>query len=248
MEKDINFKKLLCYNIVNNNECLYKTKCMFAHSIEEQKKETIREHIYYLINICDDLSTIDINDNKELLNEFVIYTKECKNCIYKKCPGGFNCKFGACLKELKICYNDLIYGKCFCILRNETTLEGKLIKRCLNGIHLTEKKLIPYQQRLNNESNLSDLSLFINDFSYGINNRFNTITLILNDNTIDKIKQLLKYNTKKINDKLINTKINSDNSDNSNNSNNSDNSDNSSSDTFNTEEDIEINKLLEDIN
>ena len=64
MEKEINFKKLLCYNIVNNNECLYKTKCMFAHSIEEQKKEVIREHIYYLINTCDDFSTVDINENK----------------------------------------------------------------------------------------------------------------------------------------------------------------------------------------
>jgi hypothetical protein len=237
MEKDINFKKLLCYNIVNNNECLYKTKCMFAHSIEEQKKEVIRDHLYYLINTCDDLSTIDINENKDILNEFIIYTKECKNCIYKKCPGGFNCKFGACLRELKICYNDLIYGKCSCNLRDEITLEGKPIKRCINGIHLTEKKLIPYQQRLNNESNLSDLSFFINDFNYGINNRFNTITLILNDNTIEKIKQLLKYNSKKLNEKLIDTKINF-----------SDNSDNSSSDTFNTEEDKEINKLLEEIN
>jgi hypothetical protein len=239
MEKDINFKKLLCYNIVNNNECLYKSKCMFAHSIEEQNKEVIRDHIYYLINICEDLSTVDINENKELLNEFIIYTKECRNCIYKKCPGGFNCKFGVCLKELKICYNDLIYGKCSCNLRNETTLEGKPIKRCINGIHLTEKKLIPYQQRLNNESNLSDLSLFLNDLNYGIKNRFNTITIMLNDNTIEKVKQLLKYNTKKINNKLINTNINFE--DNS-------NSDNSSSDTFNTEEDLEINKLLEEIN
>lgn len=240
MEKDINFKKLLCYNIVNNNECLYKSKCMFAHSIEEQKKEVIREHIYYLINTCEDLSTIDINENKELLNELIIYTKECKNCIYKKCPGGFNCKFGVCLKELKICYNDLIYGKCFNNLRDESTLEGNPVKRCINGIHLTEKKLIPYQPRSNNETNLSDLALFINDFNYGINNKFNTITLILNDNTIEKVKQLLNYNDKRLNKKLIDCKINF--------QDNSDNSDNCSSDTFNTEEDREINKLLEEIN
>jgi hypothetical protein len=241
MEKEINFKKLLCYNIVNNNECLYKNKCMFAHSIEEQKKDLIREHIYYLINICDDLSTIDINENKELLNEFIIYTKECKNCLYKKCPGGFNCKFGVCLKELKICYNDLIYGKCFNYLREESTLENKLVKRCCNGIHLTEKKLIPYQQRLHNESNFTDLKLFVNDFNYGINNRFNTLTLILNDNTIEKVKQLLKYNTKKLNEKIIDTKINLDNNSDTQN-------DNTSEDTFNTDDCLEINQLLEDIN
>jgi hypothetical protein len=240
MEKDINFKKLLCYNIVNNNECLYKHKCMFAHSIEEQKKEVIREHIYYLINICEDLSTVDINENKDLLNELIIYTKECKNCIYKKCPGGFNCKFGVCLKDLKICYNDLIYGKCLNNLRDEKTIEGKPIKRCIYGIHLTEKKLIPFQQRSNNETNLSDLALFINDFNYGINNKFNTITLILNDNTIDKVKELLNSNDKKLNRKFIDLKNNF--------KENSDYSDNSSSDTFNTEEDIEINKLLEEIN
>jgi hypothetical protein len=240
MEKDINFKKLLCYNIVNNNECLYKTKCMFAHSILEQKKEDIREYLYSLINIDEDLSTIDININKELLNELIIYTKECRNCILKKCPGGFNCKFGTCLKELKICYNDLIYGKCFNNLRDEISLEGKSIKRCCNGIHLTEKKLIPYQQRLNNELNLSELSIFVNDYNYGINNKFNTISLLLNDNTINKVKYLLKYNNKNINNAKINFYKDSDNNSESLN-------DNDSSDTFNSEEDREINEILQSI-
>ena len=111
----------------------------------------------------------------------------------------------------------------------------------MNGIHLTEKKLIPYQQRLNNESNLSDLSLFINDINYGVNNRFNTLTLILNDNTIEKVKELLKYNNKKLNEKLADTKINfEDNSDSQN--------DNISIDTFNTDDCLEITELLEDIN
>ena len=99
------------------------------------------------------------------------------------------------------------------------------------------KKLIPYQQRLNNESNLSDLALFINDFNYGIKNRFNTITLILNESTLEKVKQLLKYNGKKLNEKLMDSRINLED--------NSDNSDNLSTNTFNSEEDREINKLLE---
>ena len=35
MENKYNFKKLLCYNIVNNCKCVYKHKCMFAHTLEE---------------------------------------------------------------------------------------------------------------------------------------------------------------------------------------------------------------------
>jgi hypothetical protein len=181
MEKDYNFKKLLCYNIVNNNECLYKSKCMFAHNINEQKKETIREYIYDIINVIDDASVIDIYDDKNLLNELLVYTKECKNCINKKCPGGYNCKFGACLRDLRICYNDLLYGKCFNCLKEDISMEGKPIKRCINGIHLTEKKLIPYQQRINGEINLSELSIFFNEYDLGKNNKFNTISLILNE-------------------------------------------------------------------
>jgi hypothetical protein len=229
MEKDYNFKKLLCYNIVNNNECLYKSKCMFAHNINEQKKEVIREYVYDIINVIDDISVIDIYDDKNLLNELLIYTKECKNCINKKCPGGYNCKFGACLRDLRICYNDLLYGKCFNCLKEDISLEGKTIKRCINGIHLTEKKLIPYQQRINGEINLSELSIFFNEYDLGKNNKFNTISLILNDNTIKKVKYLINYNKKnenlnfKLNNDLLNNDLlNDDNSSEGNKSNDND--------------------------
>jgi hypothetical protein len=214
MEKDYNYKKLLCYNIVNYNECLYKSKCMFAHNINEQKKEVIREYIYDIINVIDDISVIDIYDDKNLFNELLIYTKECKNCINKKCPGGYNCKFGACLRDLRICYNDLLYGKCFNCLKEDKSLEGKTIKRCINGIHLTEKKLIPYQQRINGEINLSELSIFFNEYDLGKNNKFNTISLILNDITIKKVKYLINYNKKNeiLNFKINNNLLNDDNS------------------------------------
>jgi hypothetical protein len=202
MEKDYNYKKLLCYNIVNYNECLYKSKCMFAHNINEQKKEVLREYVYDIINSIDDISVIDIYEDKNLFNELLVYTKDCKNCINKKCPGGYNCKFGACLRELKLCYNDLLYGKCFNCLKEDVSLEGKPIKRCINGIHLTEKKLIPYQQRINGEINLSELSIFFNEYDLGKNNKFNTISLVLNDNTIKKVRYLINYNKKNENLKL----------------------------------------------
>jgi hypothetical protein len=183
---------------------------MFAHNINEQKKEVLREYVYDIINSIDDISVIDIYEDKNLFNELLVYTKDCKNCINKKCPGGYNCKFGACLRELKLCYNDLLYGKCFNCLKEDVSLEGKPIKRCINGIHLTEKKLIPYQQRINGEINLSELSIFFNEYDLGKNNKFNTISLVLNDNTIKKVRYLINYNKKNENLKLNKDILNDD--------------------------------------
>ena len=60
MDKENNFKKLLCYNIVNNNDCIYKNKCMFAHELKEQKKDILRDYIYKIILVYDDLCNINI--------------------------------------------------------------------------------------------------------------------------------------------------------------------------------------------
>jgi hypothetical protein len=199
MDKENNFKKLLCYNIVNNNDCIYKNKCMFAHELAEQKKDILRDYIYKIILINDDLCNINIFENKSLMNELLIYTKECKNCINNKCPGGYNCKFGACTKELKICYNDLLYGKCFYTLKNEVNKYGKTYKKCINGIHLTEKNLVPYNQRLNVDFNITNNILFPCE-TISFFNKQNTISLLLNDNTISKIRIFLnKINNKNIN-------------------------------------------------
>lgn len=168
-----NVKKLLCYNIVNNSKCFYKHKCMFAHNLFEQKKEPIREYIINMIYSLDDLSNIDIFEDKILFNELTIYTKECKNCLNKKCPGGYNCKFGVCVKDIKICYNDLMYGKCYNSLKEENK-NDKIIKRCIHGIHLTEKNLIPYYQRIPFDIYSDDNNSFkLNDINYNIKN--NTI-------------------------------------------------------------------------
>lgn len=189
MENKYNFKKLLCYNIVNNCKCVYKNKCMFAHTLEEQKKEPIRQYIYNMLYVWEDLSNININEDKTLLNELIIMTKECKNCINKKCPGGYNCKFGTCLKENKICYNDLYYGKCY-----NTTIESNqneiILNRCINGIHLTEKKLIPYNQRiLSDITNFETKSLLKNNIGFNLKN--NIISILLNDNTIKYVKDIV---------------------------------------------------------
>jgi hypothetical protein len=189
IENRQNYKKLLCYNTVNNCKCVYKSKCMFAHTLGEQKKEPMRQYIHNMIYKWEDLSEININEEKELLDELIILTKECKNCINKKCPGGYNCKFGVCLRENKICYNDLIYGKCYGMLM-ETKHDNIILHRCINGIHLSEKKIIPYNQRM-----LSDLTNMESNFfvKYNIHFNFknNIISMELNDNTIKLVKDII---------------------------------------------------------
>jgi hypothetical protein len=165
---------------------------MFAHNIDEQLKEPNRELIYNIIYNYDDLSNINIKENKELFDELLIFTKECKNCINKKCPGGYNCKFGVCVKELKICYNDLLNGKCTLQLKEEI-VNGKSIKRCCCGIHLTEKNLIPYYQRISCEINILDYGIFLFD-NVNYYSKINTISVMLNDNTIKFIKPLITKN------------------------------------------------------
>jgi hypothetical protein len=204
-KKDNNFKKLLCYNIVNNLKCLYKTKCMFAHTLDEQNKDSYRGFINDMIYEYNDLSNININDNKELYEELLIYTKECKNCINKKCPGGYNCKFGVCMKELKVCYNDLLYGKCTNQLTKEIINNEKqvIIHRCINGIHLSEKNLIPYYQRLSNEINILDNGSYLCD-NINYFSKINTISLILNEKTIKIAKYILSKKNNKYEGNIIN--------------------------------------------
>jgi len=189
MDNKNNFKKLLCYNIVNNCKCVYKNKCMFAHTLEEQIKEPIRIFIHKMLYEWDDLSEINLNEDKLLFDELTILSKECKNCMNKKCPGGYNCKFGVCLRENKICFNDMMYGKCYNMLM-EVNENGNVLYKCINGIHLSEKKLIPYNQRM-----LSDLTNIETNFlikhNVSFNSKNNIISLCLNDNTINMIKDII---------------------------------------------------------
>ena len=187
MENKYNFKKLLCYNIVNNFNCIYKNKCMFAHTLDEQKKEPLRQYINDMIYEMYDLSLINICKNKILFDELIILTKECKNCINKKCPGGHNCKFGTCLRDNKICYNDLMYGKCYNVML-ETKNNDIIIHRCIHGIHLSERNLIPYNQRMLYELTNMDKKIINNDISF--NSKNNIISLNLNDKTIKIVKDI----------------------------------------------------------
>ena len=50
MENNKNVKILLCNNTVNGNKCAYRSKCMFAHDLNEQIIEPKRVIIYKMIN------------------------------------------------------------------------------------------------------------------------------------------------------------------------------------------------------
>ena len=65
----------------------YREAWAFAHNLNEQKKDINREFIYDMIYKLTDLSNTNINENKELFEELMIFTKECKNCINEVCQG-----------------------------------------------------------------------------------------------------------------------------------------------------------------
>ncbi len=193
---EYNFKKLLCYNTIKNIPCTYKVKCLFAHNLEEQQKDHYRDLIYKMIMTYNDLSDINIYNDNELFDNLITYTYECKNCINNQCAGGYNCKYGVCIKSLKICYNDLVYGKCSNKLCNNI---------CIHGHHLTEKKLIPYNQYLfvkninikiinvdNENGNGNDI-----DDDKNQNQNLKAYSMIkLNNDNIKKIKNILNFSAK----------------------------------------------------
>ena len=176
-----NVKKILCYNILNTNKCSYGNKCMFAHSLSEQKKDYYREFIINIILKENDLSNLNNCEDTKLLTELLIFTKECKNCLIKKCNGGYNCKYGTCDTNIKICKNDILNGKC----KKEV---DKKTSSCVNGLHLTEKKLIPYNLQLYTYPNTNFL-LFNNNNN---NNNANIEKMLFNSENIENIKKAIR--------------------------------------------------------
>jgi hypothetical protein len=108
-----NLKKLLCNNYLEYGKCNYGNKCLYSHSLNEQKVEIIRKKAYKILNEYLEFNNIDktviteINENRELQKSLLQLTKICNECLLGKCPGGYNCKHGAINEKYHICYNDL---------------------------------------------------------------------------------------------------------------------------------------------
>lgn len=130
-------KRILCYSIFNNTKCPYDKYCMYSHSLKTQKKDVLRETAYNIIENDIMLDKIDLLNDDKLYSTLLELTNTCSQCVKKKCPGGYNCKFGVFNEKLQICKKDLESGKC-----NESC----------PFIHLTNRGLIPYNtQKYNKE-------------------------------------------------------------------------------------------------
>lgn len=126
-------KKVLCIKIVHGNVCQYGDKCMYAHSLAEQKIDPMRHKVYTILKNKHDLTNLDIINDTKLFNTMMSLTKVCIQCTKRMCPGGYNCRHGAISQKYRICYDDLIFGNCkrnFC-----------------NSVHLTDRGLVPYTEQ-----------------------------------------------------------------------------------------------------
>jgi hypothetical protein len=128
-----NYKKMRCLNIINSGSCTYGNKCLYAHSLEEQKVDGVRKMALDVILKRTDLSDIDITANKKLYAHLKCMSNMCVKCKEDRCTGGYNCKHGACNLGCVVCLEDMNKGTC----------KGECGK-----IHLTNRGLIPYGVRI----------------------------------------------------------------------------------------------------
>jgi hypothetical protein len=129
--------------MLTNKHCQYGKRCKYAHSLREQKIDTIRHKVYSMLKNKMNLKRINLINDKKLFDTFLSLTKLCTQCIKGNCPGGYNCRNGALNIKYKICYDDFMYGNCR--------------KMICNNIHLTKRGLIPYTiQRKNSKKSKYD--------------------------------------------------------------------------------------------
>jgi hypothetical protein len=154
---------------------------MFAHSLDEQKKEPMRERIHQIITGDTPLNELDLHTSREIFNELMIHTRLCKKCVFGICAGGYNCKFGACVSSHLICQNDLLFGTC-----NNTC--------CMHGIHLTKRGLIPYNTRVVAESTNSHYVINEDEEDENVcvkyHYKINALSIPLNSETAKTISDL----------------------------------------------------------
>lgn len=125
---------ILCVNILQSGKCPHGNKCVFAHSYKEQIINNDKQQALNLLN-NNNLKDIDLIEDTKLYNNLHILTKLCNECVNNICPGGYNCRHGACNEDILICNNDFNKGDCKNFVEKGS---------CINGSHLTLKGLIPY--------------------------------------------------------------------------------------------------------
>ena len=111
-----NMKRMLCKNVLAYGKCNYGDKCLYSHSLLEQKKDSFRDIIYsyiiaYVKNHKINQFDVSIIHNKDFMRALHQLTKTCQQCEEGVCQGGYNCKFGVFNKLYQVCYDDL-YSEC----------------------------------------------------------------------------------------------------------------------------------------
>ena len=172
----ITYKKILCNNIITNKKCCYKNKCLYAHSLEEQKLEPIRKKAYNLIKNNIYISNAELKKNKELYNVFIIFTNLCIKCSKQMCPGGYNCKYGVVDNKYKICSSNLYTGTC-------------LNTKC-KCIHIVKSDIDNLEINLMTNINFSNYDENTSDSDHQNDSLSNYTSSESNDN---KINSIFKY-------------------------------------------------------
>lgn len=162
-----NEKRLICFSKINKQKCNYKEKCTYAHNLEEQIIDLDKKFVYQIILDKDLMNFYLLSNPKkdEIYRQLLIYTQLCEYCYKNKCTGGYNCRNGIFTSSLKLCRNDLLTGECINKIIN-LNIEQFIIdkfcdsitvpdayKGCINGHHLSERKLLPYYKYIHEKEN-----------------------------------------------------------------------------------------------
>ena len=131
--KNYNHKSMLCQNIISKRPCEYGDKCLYAHSLDDQKLNVNKQMAYDIITGNGNLSYINLVTDKFMYKLLLQFTNLCKKCAANSCTGGYNCKYGACSEEYLVCKTDLETGDC----------EENDCKK----VHLTHRGLVPHMKK-----------------------------------------------------------------------------------------------------
>lgn len=156
-----NEKRLICYSIINNNQCQFGKNCTYAHNYDDQIIDNDRMAVYRIIldSTMKDLNIINEPKKNLFYKQLLFCTNQCELCSENKCPGGYNCRNGVNLEDLKVCKNDFLTGECMNRkininisdkIKNKITdiVLPNCYEGCINGHHLSSRGLNPYYKFL----------------------------------------------------------------------------------------------------
>ena len=160
--------RLICFSSINGKECKYGTDCIYSHSLEDQHIDIDKLFAYQIVLDKKLMEYYSIS-NSNMINiykKIMILTNYCESANYKKCTGGYNCKYGTHNQCLKVCKNDFLMGDC----RNkiikidiDNAIYDKIINidpsdeyfGCINGHHIANRGFVPYYKFLHEKEQQS---------------------------------------------------------------------------------------------